>query len=160
MSTQNTHKNAMDLSADPQRAAEEMLSIIVDLQTVYDQETAALKSMDVDGFMAMQDQKIAAARRYESAAAQFLKRQREMQALPNGIKAKLADMQNAFADMVHKNRTALERMQRTTKRLGETIQDAAKTAIQKRTNSIYGQNGALSTSKATKNMSVGIIETA
>ena len=153
-----SHAN-IKLPNSPQRAAEEMIIIINDLQAIYERETEALEQTDTVTFNALQDQKMSAARKYEQGIAQMVKRRAEMGTVTEATKQTLRDMQENFAALAHKNKNLLERMQRTTQRLGETIRSAAKDAVQKRSSIGYSASGQAQ-SVSNRNMSVGINETA
>ena len=147
------------LPHSPQKAAEEMIVIINDLQAIYERETEALEKTDTFTFNALQDKKMSAARKYEQGIAQMVKRREEMSSVTETTKQKLRTMQENFAGLANKNRDLLERMQRTTKRLGETIRTAAKEAVQKRSSIGYSASGQAQQVN-NRNMSVGINETA
>jgi hypothetical protein len=143
----------------PHAAMVEMIDIINALQDIYVQETAALKKSDISAFLALQDKKLSAARLYEQGITQILNRKQDMKTVDPSLKAKLNSMQAKFSILAHENRKALERMQRTTNRLGEIIRDAAQKAIKGRTSTSYTAAGYLHDHKR-GNMSVGIQETA
>lgn len=155
----HSNASAVKLAAAPQKAAEEMIAIINTLHSVYQEETDALANTDTRGFNALQDKKMNAARKYEQGIAQIIQRRDEMQNVSPDIKKQLRAMQNDFAELANKNKLLLERMQRTTARLGETIRHAAKDVVTKRSATGYSAEGALRPPK-TRNMSVGINETA
>ena len=143
----------------PHKAAEAMITIINDLRGVYEEETQALEKSNISSFIKLQDTKLQAARKYEMGITQMLQRKDEMQAVPEKTKNKLRSMQKDFADLALKNKKALERMQKSTERLGEVIRGAAKDVIKNRIATSYSNKGALNTHNR-GNVSVGISETA
>jgi hypothetical protein len=149
----------MKLSPNPKTALLEMIEIIGRLQDVYARETEALKASDIRSFMKIQQDKLTAARHYETGIAQILDRKQEIKTVDAALKVRLSEMQASFSKLAKENKRALERMQRTTNRLGEAIRDAAKTAIQGRLATSYTAGGKLHDHKR-GNMSVGIQETA
>ena len=148
----------LKLSNIPQKAAEEMLRIIQDLHDVYVRETDFLTESNTKGFFSLQDEKEQITRRYEQGMRQMLARKEEMKTVSQAIKDALRLLQEKFTQVAQKNREMLERMQRTTERLSNTIRNAAKEAVNKRTSGGYGSNGSL-TMPSTRNMSIGINET-
>lgn len=149
----------LKLSASPQKAAEEMVKIIDVLTGIYQEETEALKRTDTKSFNALQDKKMDIARRYEQGINQMINRRTEMTAVTAETKDKLRAMQNNFASIALQNKTLLERLKRTTTRLGETIRHAAKDAVQKRSSTGYSADGGVRQPKG-RNLSVGVNETA
>jgi len=150
---------AYTLSPSPRKAAEEMVLIIENLQHVYEQETEALENTDIPAFVSLQQKKLNAARSYEFGIAQILDRKDEMTQVPDDMRRRLRAMQKDFSELVANNKTVLERMRRTTERLGETIRGAARDVIEQRTSTSYSAEGAMN-KKMKGNMSVGISETA
>lgn len=151
--------NTAKLPDVPRKAVEEMISIITELQAVYTDETNALENSQMDRFLDLQPQKIYVARRYEHGIKQMLDRQDEMRNVDPSLRNRLRSMQRDFSQLVFKNRNALQRMQRTTNRLGETIRGAAKDIIEKRVATSYSAEGSLNKYKK-GNTSVGVSETA
>lgn len=149
----------MKLSPVAKTALLEMTEIIKRLQDIYTRETEALKQSDIRAFMALQNDKLRAARDYEQGVSQILLRKQEMKDADATLKSNLADMQASFSKLARENRKALERMQRTTGRLGEAIRDAAKIALQGSTATSYTSEGQIHDHKR-GNMSVGIQEMA
>lgn len=147
MKTQNENTAKTDivptlsLSADTEIAAEEMLGTIAAMHRVYTDETQALEAADIQTFMALQDSKIEAASLYHDAMRQMMTRKNELRALNPSLKAKLEAAEKKFSELTQRNLKALERMNRTTERLGETILNAVKKEAQSRNIFTYGENG-------------------
>ena len=131
------------LSAHPDSAAEEMLRTIEILHGVYSEETQALESSDIKRFMALQDNKIEVASLYHDGMRQMLERKNELRAINPALKSKLEDAQKKFSELTQRNLQALDRMNRTTERLGETILSAVKREAQQRNTVNYGEGGTL-----------------
>lgn len=152
-------KNVPFLSKNPEKAIQEMMSTIDDLRSVYKTETEALLVADTQTFLDIQAEKLKAAQRYQCSVEEMLTRKDEMQGINPLTKKRLEDMQKDFFALSKKNMEALQRMQRTTERLGLTIRKAAKNAAQKQRAFSYGETGALKGDDG-KLVSTGISETA
>ncbi len=147
------------LHAAPKRAVEQMIQIVDIIHDVYRDETAFLARSDINGFKSIQGRKLEAAQAYEQGLNQMLARRNEMRGVEESLKNKLRLMHGDFNQLAQENKKLLDRMQRTTERLSETICNAAKDAVQNRVASGYGASGRVETPRRT-NMSVGIEKTA
>ncbi len=157
---QRLHKhNTMALPASPRKAVEEMIAIVTNIQKLYVAENQSLDDSNIQDFLQLQPLKLSLAQRYESGIHQIIKRKDEMKDVEPHLKNKLQIMQRDFTQLANKNRSALERMQRITARLGETIRSAAKDVVENRIATGYSAEGAMQRHKK-GNMSVGISETA
>jgi hypothetical protein len=145
------------LSRDPHKAMQEMMHAIDALRTVYIEENAALDKCDAAAFMNLQDRKIESARKYQNGIAQMLERKDEFRAADPALRARLVARQQEFGDLAATNVTALNRMQRGVKRLGERIMSAARDAAQKEAVN-YGKKGVLNKYKGP--LSIGVSESA
>lgn len=155
----NAPQHQTTLAKNPHKAAKEMLAIIGSLENLYERENQYLETANTQGFSALQNEKMALASSYEQGIAQMIVRREEMQTLPLDIKNTLRVSQERFAGIAQQNKTLLERMERATQKLGETIRLSAKKAVEKRTSTGYTRDGGNYHSK-TRKMSVGINETA
>jgi hypothetical protein len=131
------------LSRDPSKAMQEMMDIINSLKGIYISETNALNNADTKGFLALQPDKIDAAQKYQLGIEHLMARKDEMKSANPNLKKRLADMQEEFSDLATKNMEALQRMERTTHKLVDTIVFAAKEAAQKQRIFSYGETGAV-----------------
>ncbi|HOO82286.1 MAG TPA: flagellar protein FlgN [Alphaproteobacteria bacterium] len=147
------------LSADPNKAMQEMMDVIDRMRGVYVRETEALEDMDTKGFIALQDEKIQATNIYKSGVEDILRRKCEMKAVNPALKRDLERMQADFAALSSKNMDALKRMQRTMERLGQTVQRAAKESVNKQRAFSYGESGKIHNDER-KSVSIGVSETA
>jgi len=147
------------LSRDPGIAVQEVMHTIEILREIYVRETNALESSDTPTFLALQDRKLEVARLYQAQIETLLTRKNELQQVNPKIKAQLSEMQKEFSDLVSQNRSALQRMQRTITRLGETLRKAAKEAVSKERTYNYGESGRVE-DKGKKTVSMGVIKTA
>jgi hypothetical protein len=137
------HNAIIALHRDPSKAMQQMMEAIDRLRTVYEAETEALKNADTPRFLALQDEKMQSAVSYESGINEIIARKDEMKNVDPQIKRKLNKMQQDFSELSQRNMEALQRMQRTTERLGGKIRTAAKDAAKKSRVFSYGQNGQI-----------------
>lgn len=155
---QKTDK-ALVLSQDPNTAMHEMMSTIDELRGIYQRETEALEISDTKAFLAMQESKLNAARKYQDGIEQIIERKNNMKSANPLLRKRLEEMQKDFFELSSKNLEALSRMHRTTERLGNTIRSAARDAAKKQRAFSYGETGSLHTQEK-KSVSMGISETA
>lgn len=156
--TQSQNDNLM-LPTNPERAIQEMMVRIDELRAVYMEETDALEKSDTARFLKLQDTKLESARRYQLGIEEILSRKDEMQRIDPMLKTRLQKMQADFSGLAHSNMTALKRMQRTMERLGGTVRNAAKDAVNKQRSYSYGESGILKSNEK-RVVSTGISETA
>jgi hypothetical protein len=131
-------------SADPSAAMREMMQTIDALRQVYVRETGALNTADAKTFMALQDEKLEAARRYQRGVEEMLERREELKNVSPAMKKRLEDMQKEFSGLARQNMEALERMQRIAQRLGNTLRAAAKEAAVRQRGVSYNEIGKMS----------------
>ena len=147
------------LSRDTNTALNEVMRTIHALEDVYKDETAALKNMDRNTFLSLQDSKFTAARNYQSHMEQIMARKGEIQSADPSIKEKLKNVYAEFSEHSQNNMRAIERMQRSTERLGNTIRNAAIRSAQDQRGCGYGDNGKISPHAQSKAVSSGFGET-
>ena len=147
------------LSSDPKRAIQEMMDTIDVMRSIYERETDALEKLDTKGFLSMQDEKLQAASLYKARIGELLARKDEMRRIDPVIKNELERSQTKFSALAEKNMSALKRMQRTTERLGGTIQKIAKDSANKQRSFSYGETGHMHKNEK-KRVSIGVSETA
>lgn len=133
----------MRLPRNPKRAIQEMMDIIDGLRNIYELETSALDKSDVKAFMAMQDEKIAMASRYQYGIAQMIHRKEEIKQIDPDLKDRLKAMQNEFVELADRNMEALDKMNRCVNRLNGTLRDAAKETIKKERAFSYNELGSM-----------------
>ncbi len=147
------------LPRDPARAMQEMMRIVDAMRDVYKRETSILDAQDIKGFLNIQAEKLEKADMYKTRIEELLARKVEMRKLEPSIKKRLENAQADFAELSAKNMQALKRMQRTTTRLGEKIQDVARKSANADRAFSYGMSGKLD-SQERKRVSIGVQETA
>ncbi len=151
--------SAFILSKDPKKAMQEMLETIENLQNVYQAENEALDASDTATFLSLQDKKLEMAQKYQNGVEQILSRKEEMRDVEFDLKKRLTDMQEHFSTLAQKNRKSIERMQRATERLGNTIRRVAKETAKTRTTFSYNEIGTVDSAER-KSVSMGVNETA
>ena len=125
------------LSEKPQKAMQEMMDTIDELRGVYVKETEALTEANTQGFFAVQDEKLYAARKYQARVSEILKRRDEMKIVDPETRAKLERMQSEFSTLAGENLKALERMNRCMENLSSTLQNAVTEAARKKRTFAY-----------------------
>lgn len=150
---------AFILPSDPDMALEQMILTIQHLKDVYIRETRALEEADSKAFLAMQEEKFAAAQNYQDGIAQILARKDDMKNARPALKTSLQKLQQEFTPLFERNLEALERMDKAMTRLGEKIRGVAMDEANKHRTLSYGESGHV-THDDRKMVSTGMIETA
>lgn len=148
-----------NLSPNPAKAMQEMMNTIDALRTIYVRETEALDGADTKTFLSMQDEKLEAARNYQTRIQQMLARKDEMRKADPTLRRRLQDMQNDFSQLAKRNAEALKRMDRCVERLGNTIRRAARDEARKQRSFSYDATGSMRHAER-KAVSTGLSETA
>ena len=141
MQVMHRKQEEFSLSSKPQKAMQEMMDTIDQLREVYERETDALLRSDAKEFMAMQEEKLDVARKYQSGIGQMLERKDEMKSVDPDMRTKLENMQQEFSGLAQENMQALERMRRCMDTLGTTLRKAATDAAKKDRTFAYTANG-------------------
>lgn len=139
----NTKGASAVLSRDPRKAMQEIMDIIDSLRLVMDAETAALKETDTGTFIRLQDDKIAAARKYQEGVTQMLARKEEMKGAPQALKDMLAQKREEFSQTADSNLDAIARMRKGMERLSNRIMQTAKREAEDARKFAYGAHGKL-----------------
>lgn len=147
------------LSADPNKAMQDMIATIERLRGVYTRETEALEAMNTREFLSLQDEKLQTANLYKAGIEDILRRKHEMKTAQPALKKQLERMQDDFAALSSQNMAALKRMQRTMERLSQTVQRAAKDSVNRQRAFSYSPDGHLQRDER-RSISTGISETA
>ncbi len=130
-----------DTLNDPNVALMDMMRTVRTLKSVVEKETDVLERTDISAFMSLQDEKLEVARSYHDKMADLLARKDQIKLAKPELKAALARAQKEFSEIVETNRTQLERMERSTKRLGDRIMSVARNEAAKENQIIYGSSG-------------------
>lgn len=142
---------------DPNVALLDMLKTVRALRAIVSKETEVLENTDISAFMNLQDEKLNIARSYYDRMSDLLNRKDQIKLAKPEIKAEIVRSQKEFTTLVEKNREQLERMGRSTKRLGERIMGAARREANKENQLVYGASGQIS---GRTKASIGVNESA
>ncbi len=148
------------LNANPKKALEGVHNIIDRLHVVYTAETHALENSDARAFMALQEEKISAARDYQDAIEQLVSRKDEFVAADPALKTSLTEKQQLFSELSRRNLAALERMQKSMTRFGDTLRNAVKDIAIRQRSSSYTSLGTMAAEEAKRISSGSISQTA
>lgn len=143
------------LSADPEKAMQQMMDTIDALRRIYVEENAALDTSDTKTFMRLQDRKIKAALNYQTGAEQLRARREDIARLGSGTRKKLIDKQEEFSGVMAENLKAIDRLRRGVQRLNDRIMTSARESAQKN-NANYSRSGLLN--KNERPVSIGLSE--
>lgn len=147
------------LPVDTNAALRELIKTISDIQNVYTEENEALAAHDPKKFMDLQDKKLLVARAYQSDIGQMIARKNELKTADPALRQQLKIMQENFSMISKENLAALDRMNRTAERLGNTIRDAVIREVQSTQTYSYGETGQIYGGRAGRGVSTGLSET-
>lgn len=154
-----TSKAKMKKPVDMRTAVVDVIETIRALNTLYSEETDALKRSDSKAFMALQDQKIKSAQEYHNKMAHILAYKEDVKRIDAPLKDRLRQLQNEFQAISKENVAAIERMQRCTERLGNRLRTAAVNSAQQQRSFSYSETGAIPNATQKKVVSSGVSET-
>lgn len=132
------------LPEDTDRAMTSVISYIDDLQSVIEQETESLEASDTRGFLALQDKKMAAAQLYQQGLTEIIARKDELKSHSPAKRKTLKDKQIKFQNIMNRNVEALDRMKRSSERLGNLIIKAARDHAKEQQRVAYNNQGTFS----------------
>lgn len=127
------------------------------LRDVMIKENEALEHSSTRSFMALQDEKVDAARRYEMLVSAIMARPDDIKKADMKLKEQLERLQGSFGEVATKNRASIERMRNATKLLGDRIMQGAREETERQNQFAYGASGKMQ--KGTKAL-IGIDERA
>ncbi len=156
---QQNRKKVKSLPRDINAAIKSVIDIIKQLGEVYSEENKALKQADTKKFMALQEKKISATHEYQTIMAQMIARKNDLNKADPEMKDRLKKLHNNFSTISKENMRSIERMQRCTERLGNTIRSAAVRSAHNTRGYSYGETGAISNISRKKAVSSGLSET-
>lgn len=146
---------SLQLPHNPNAAMIEMMYIIDHFRTMLIKESEALESADSTSFLALQDDKLTIARKYEQGMEQMLTRKEELRKADPSLKQRLIKMQQGFHDIAERNKGGLERMAAGTARLHKRIMEAACESALNETRFAYSAAGQV---RSAGKASIGISE--
>lgn len=148
-------KRALPRNTD--RAVQELIRTVNNLEKCLRQENEALEKSDVPSFLALQDRKIEVTHKYNDAMQQLLSRKGELKALPPEQKQALLEARETFAALTRDNLAHIERMRGSIERLNGHIMHSARRHAGKRGVN-YSPRGHIQ--KETRSLSMGLNESA
>ncbi len=137
----------------------DVIAAVRTLESIYCAEIDALKKPDTQAFMDLQNSKIEAAQNYYSVMTQMLERKNDLKHIDAVMKKKLHEIHSQFRDTASKNLEIIERMQRYSARLGDTLRNAAVKAARRSNTLSYSKNGEIPSVSPNKIVSSGLCET-
>ena len=153
------HTYSETLPKDTNAALLEVAANIQKLGDVYVEETQALDNVDNKRFLELQGKKLLVAREYQNNMGQMLARKSEIKNTSATIKKKLKQAHEDFLKISRANMKSIERMQRCTEKLCNTLRNAAIRDAHKQSGYSYGENGSISNNAKRKAVSSGLSET-
>ena len=154
---ENIEKPRVKLSRDINKAMQEVMIIIDNLQTFLIKETTALKDTDTPLFLSMQDEKLEVSREYLEGVSMLMGRKEELDTADESLKARLEEMRNQFAEIAADNHAAINRMRHGMSRLSDRIMEAARETARKEQQIIYGAGGRM---QSANRGTIGVSESA
>lgn len=145
------------LSENPNKALEETLQIIDSLQIVLEEEYQAAQSNNVRVFTILQERKIEAARRYQNAIEQIMRRKAEFETADPALKEQVKAKQAEFRALTQRNISSLELLRKSFERLSNRIMKAVQDSVQPK-NTKYSAAGHIE--KSNRSVSISINESA
>ena len=134
----------------------ELMITITALRDVLLKENDALAHTNTRAFVAVQDEKVAVARKYEALMTDLLSREDIKSADPQ-IKKQLLSLEQGFTEVMKDNLIRLDRMKNATEKLGDRIMKSARKSAEGMTQFAYGAAGTMQ--KGTK-ATIGVSEQA
>lgn len=120
----------------------ELIVTITALRDVLLKENDALDHSNSRAFLAMQDEKVTVARRYEVLMSDLLSRDDVKSADP-ALKQQLLSIEAGFTRVMKENLVKLDRMKNATEKLGERIMKSARKSAESMTQFAYGSGGTM-----------------
>ncbi len=137
-----TDKSLPDINITLRQA----LTAVMDLSLILEQETAALKASQTSVFLELQDQKMAAAQKYEGLVSSLMSYGADIKNADPRLKERLQTMQSHFSVVLTENLKWMEQMKQATQRLGSRIMLGARKSLEKQTQGTYGSTGKMQNS--------------
>lgn len=147
---------AMSSNSAVNNAMRELIVTITALRDVLLKENDALDHTNTRAFLAIQDEKVTIARKYEALMTDLLSRA-DLKTADPAIKQQLLSIETGFTTVMKDNLTKLDRMKNATEKLGERIMKSARKSAESMTQFAYGSGGTMQ--KGTK-ATIGVSEQA
>lgn len=113
------------------------------LRDVLLKENEALEASKTKDFLALQDEKVEVARRYEILVNHLMDNGEKTKTADEKLKAQLQRLQGDFSTVCQRNLELIERMKTATEKLGECIMRSARKTAEAATQFAYGSSGKM-----------------
>ena len=120
----------------------ELIITITALRDVLLKENDALEHSNTRAFLAVQDEKVTVARRYEALMGELLARE-DLKFADPALKKQLLSIEEGFTKVMKENLIKLDRMKNATEKLGERIMKSARKSAESMTQFAYGAGGTM-----------------
>jgi len=127
------------------------------LRDIMLKENEALGCANTSAFLALQEEKMETALRYETLVNALMNRKDDIKSAEDNLKKQLERLQESFGSVAAENRTLIDRMRNATQRLADRIMKSARAEAEKQTQFAYGASGKMQ--KGTK-ATIGLNERA
>lgn len=128
--------------ADINTMMRNLILTVTALRDVLIRENEALDQSNSRAFLALQDEKVAVARRYEGLMMNLMDRSDIKSADPK-LKQQLLAMEQGFSGVMKENLTKLTHMKNATEKLGERIMKSARKSADSVGQFAYGASGTM-----------------
>lgn len=135
---------------------EDAVLLMEDLADLLDTETDALERRDFDTFTALQPDKISLSSEYQALIGRLQKREKELNALPDELRAPLIEAAQRLDACMEDNERILDIARQGTTAVIETIIEAARKAVAP--NDTYNQDAAVPQPDPRKTAAVSLDE--
>ncbi len=133
---------AMSNNSAVNNAMRELMVTITALRDVLLKENDALDHTNTRAFLAVQDEKVTVARKYEALMTDLLSRE-DLKTADPALKQQLLSIEAGFTTVMKDNLIKLDRMKNATEKLGERIMKSARKSAESMTQFAYGSGGTM-----------------
>ncbi len=133
---------AMSSNSAVNNAMRELMVTITALRDVLLKENDALDHTNTRAFLAVQDEKVTVARKYEALMTDLLSRE-DLKTADPALKQQLLSIEAGFTTVMKDNLIKLDRMKNATEKLGERIMKSARKSAESMTQFAYGSGGTM-----------------
>lgn len=149
-----------ELQSDTNNAIGDVIAAAQTLENIYSAEIKALQESNTKAFIDLGKNKITAAQDYYALVSQLIDRKEELKNADPAKKEELRKIYAIFTDTTRENIKMVNRLKRSSRRLGDTLRNAALKAAQKSNMAGYGKNGEAAKTSPRKIISSGLCEKA
>lgn len=149
------------LTATQEQYADDLLtraqSVMVELKAVLEQETSALRAVDLLGALSLQDKKIQLMQSYEQIVQQAKNHEHVLKAAATPRKAEIKTMEKDFRASTERNLSALKHGKKSLERLVDRMLNTIRDSIKEHEHVAYTASGKVDAGK--RSMSINIDQT-